>query len=504
MSDALSTSEIKDRSLQGAKWLFLMNGLGMPAAFLISLMLGRVGSESLGAYALAQIIVSVITTFVVYGGKPVLSVFIPKLSSARDRGQFFFSYLVLIAAIMTAVLGFFWLFPKAFEFLLQRKFDMEKYGWFVLLSLVVIAAEALANAASGLMLIKVAAIARQMMRLVLLPLVAFMFVFSREILAEHGILVILGGFFLGYMFSVIVCVQSLARDPRFKIYPGWLLPRGFWAFSLSTMAATIFSFLYGNFDRMAVLSIQDVQGLGLYQAVLSLNMLLQKIPEILLPSVIPTFSNILGASNHMVLKQAFSILCRWIVLPITVASLVMMAFSRELLCFFGREYLDYAYLLTLFGLVSIIRSLSLPTLAIITSMEKNVFRFLQSFLMILAQCALTLLFMSHYGIFAIAGAKMLCVSVASAIGIFYVIYGIGMGEKIPLSYKSALIAGAIMTIFRLWLVPDGWLYATALFLACLMLFVWLARFNIVELKGIFRFCFRHEGDFLKNAVEKES
>lgn len=231
MTDTLSTTEIKKRSIKGVKWLIVMNGLGVPAAFLVVLMLGRVGPVALGVYALAQILIGVITTFVVYGGAPVLSVFMPKLSGAEDRGRFLFSYALILLGMMTVTLGLFWLFPVAFEFLLQREFDMHNYGWFVLLAGVVVLSETLVNTASGLMLIKAAAIARQMMRLILLPLVAVLFFFKRGFLVDHGMACILGGFLAGYIVATVICTISIARDRRFKMRLGWALPQGFfWAF----------------------------------------------------------------------------------------------------------------------------------------------------------------------------------------------------------------------------------------------------------------------------------
>jgi len=120
-------------------------------------------------------------------------------------------------------------------------------------------------------------------------------------------------------------------------------------------------------------------------------------------------------------------------------------------------------------------------------MEKNAFRFLQSFFQILTQCALTLIFMSHYGVMAIAGAKMLCVSVASVGGILYVIYGLGMAKSIPLPYIGAVFTGAVMTVAHTWLMPSGWLVETALTLSCIALFIIVSRLSWHEIRGIIRF-----------------
>jgi O-antigen/teichoic acid export membrane protein len=491
-TDVLSTSEIKRRSISGTKWLVLMNGLGMPTAFLIALMLGRIGPEALGVYAIVQILIGVITTFVVYGGPPVLSVFLPKLASAEDRGRFVFSYLVILLVFMVAILVLFWLFPKLLAFLLRREFSMHSYGWFIALALAIVATETFANAASGLMLIKVTAIARQMMRTVLLPLVAILFFFRRDLLIEHAMPFILGGFLGGYVAAAVIAFIGIHRDGRFSLHRGWLLPRGFWAFSSVAMASTIFTFFYGNFDRMAVLSIQDLEGLGRYQAVLSVNAFIEHIPALVVPSLIPTFSNLLAAGREETFKRAFVLLCRWAVVPVTVVSLITMGFSHTLLSVFGATYAEYYWLLTLFGLTAIVRSLNLVTSTINTCMEHNTFRFVQQLSMILIQCVLTLALISAYGVIAIAGAKMISVAIASVSGVLYIFFIIGMSRKLPLSYKAAVLVGIAMTILRIGVVPTSLMAASCLTLSCLIAFVGISRFSWEEARGFVRFVLGHD------------
>lgn len=499
MTGTLSTTEIKNRSIRGAKWLLVMNGLGMPAASLISLLLGRAGPSVLGVYALAQILISVITTFFLYGGSSVLSVFLPKISDAEERGRFLFSYTLILFGIMTGALILFWLFPQGFEFLLQREFDMQNYRWFVLLTIVVIATETLANTASGLMLIKTVAIARQMMRFVLFPTVATVFFLKRDILVNYGLPLILGGFVIGYIIASIICVIGISRERRFNVRLGWKIPPGFWAFSSTTMLSAVFSFLYANIDRLAVYSVQDLKGLGMYQAVLSINALIENIPLLLRPSLVPTFSSLLGANHRTAFRQAFLLLSRWAVVPVTLVSLIVMAFSREILGLFGSEYIEYAYLLTLFGLVGIIRSLNLSTYVANTCLEKNAFRFIQQFVNIFTQGLLTLIFIFDYGVIAIAGAKMLSVSVASFAGVLYVFWGLGMGRKLPLSYRSAVLTGVVMTVFRIWVVPPGWLSAVLLAIFCVVMFLAVSRFGPNEIWGVFQFATHHDGETLVKA-----
>jgi len=484
MTDTLSPTEIKKRSIKGARWLLVMNGMGMPAAFLIVFMLGRVGPAALGVYALAQILIGVITTFVVYGGAPVLSVFIPKLSDAEDRGRFLFSYALILLVMMTVALGLFWLFPKGFEFLMQREFDMRNYAWFLLLAIVIVMSETLANTASGLMLIKTAAIAHQMMRLVLLPLVAVLFFFKREILVDHGLPCILGGFLAGYILAVVICVIGIARDQRFKMQPGWLLPRGFWTFSLSAMMATVFTFLYSNFDRMAVLSINNVEGLGMYQAVLSLSMLIRLVPKMLGTTLVPMFSSLLATGKTDAVRKAYDVIQRTGSILMTGAALFLISYSGELLALFGESYSSYDYLLALFCVQTVITSLYFGNTPILIAYEKNLFRLCVSTFQIIIQIALTIIFITSFGVMAIASAKVIGVIFANVLNIFYVINRISDDFRMPDSYKVGVASALICAIVRIYFLPDGWLTSTAVFLFFSGCFFIGSKITIEEINGI--------------------
>jgi O-antigen/teichoic acid export membrane protein len=319
-------------------------------------------------------------------------------------------------------------------------------------------------------------------------------------LIEYGLPLILGGFVTGHILAAVICGVGISQERRFEMHLGWLLPSGFWAFSSTTMMSTVFSFLYANIDRLAIYSSQDLEGLGMYQAVLTVNALIEKIPSLLQPSIMPTFSNLLGARHFNAFNRAFSLLSRWCVVPVTLASLAMMAFSREILGIFGPEFVENDYLLTLFGLVGIIRSLNLATNVANTCMEKNVFRFVQQFLNILGQGVLTLTFMSEYGVIAIAGAKMISVSIASLAGVLYVFFELDLRTQLPLTYKSALLVGVVMAILRIWVVPTGLLLAVVLMLSCTALFLILSRFSWHEIGGIIRLGFQHDTSVLIEAV----
>jgi O-antigen/teichoic acid export membrane protein len=266
-----------------------------------------------------------------------------------------------------------------------------------------------------------------------------------------------------------------------------MLPQGFWIFSFTTTMTATFAFFYGSIDRIAILSIHDLAELGMYQAVISINAVVERVSTVLLPSILPTFSNLLGVKQHNDFHSAFAKLCRFVVLPATILSLITMAFSYELLSLFGNEYTQYRDLLTIFGLVSIIRSLNIPSRTILTCKEKNSFRFWQSFIMIMGQGGLTYLLMVPYGLSAIVGAKLFCVTVASICGGVYVFFVLDMAEGYPLSYKAAVLTGLLTTVLRIFIIPVGWLYSFALLLFSIVFLLAVSRFKAHEVSAVIGF-----------------
>ena len=63
------------------------------------------------------------------------------------------------------------------------------------------------------------------------------------------------------------------------------------------MMGTVLTFIYGNFDRVVILSVKNTKELGMYQAVLSLSSLINVIPQILGTSLIPLFASLLATKK---------------------------------------------------------------------------------------------------------------------------------------------------------------------------------------------------------------
>ena len=484
MTIDLTKEEIKQRSITGVKWLIIMNFAGMPLPFLTAMLLGRMGPATLGTYSLVQILIGIIATFIIYGGSPVLSVFIPKIKDRKILGNFIFSYLLIISILMIFSLIAFRLFPGLFEFLLRSEFDMNNFRWFVWLSVIVVFSESFANIATGLMLIKINAISRQMVRLFVFVVVLTLFWWKPEILRLHGIQSISGGFVLGYILSIIICHIGILKDRRLEIKPGWFLPKGFWTLSISIMMGTVLTFIYGNFDRVVILSVKYTKEFGMYQAVLSLSSLINVIPQILGTSLIPLFASLLATKKMESVCKLYYMVQRIGSLIMVISALFLIVFSNECLSLFGSLYTSYSYLLILFCISAVITSPYFGNTPVLIATEKNMFRLAVSLGQILVQVILTLLFLKKYDILAIAGAKIIGVICAQITCIFYVTKKSKMGLKLPNSYKISVILVLIVAILKIKIISFNLFSSVLLFLISLCT-VWFASgFSYNEIKTI--------------------
>jgi len=324
-----------------------------------------------------------------------------------------------------------------------------------------------------------------------LPVVIVLYFFWPEVLREYPLEIILGMFFVGRLLSIGLCIHRLAADPRFTMSAGWHLPRGFMPFCWTTHLATLFTFVYLQCDRLVVLQLGAMAGLGMYQAVIKLQSAIDLVPRMISTAIVPTFSSLLAGDRHESLKKAYALIQNVGAIAIAVVALPTIALSREMLSVFGDGYSDYYYLLALFSLVSVIGSLRLGNTPLLTSLEKNRFRLGVSAAQVSLQLAGTLAFAKPFGVLAIAGFKMLGRLLAQSITIPYVTVGLKMGLRLPRSYKAAVAVAVAATVLRVWVLPEGVVLSILLALGSLVVFVLAAGLRYGDFREMAQLAVAH-------------
>ena len=121
---------------------------------------------------------------------------------------------------------------------------------------------------------------------------------------------------------------------------GIYLPNGFWTFSISIQIATMFAYGFVNIDKIFVLKLGELYQLGLYQAVISIWMLIDFFPQMLYRVLVPMFSSYIALNNKEAIKKGYQLIERYcIFISITIGFFVI-SFAKELLSFFGDKFVE--------------------------------------------------------------------------------------------------------------------------------------------------------------------
>jgi len=483
MNNSLTTEEIKQRSVIGAKWLFITNVFNVLAVFGVAFFLGRTSTEALGAFGLVQVFKGVVSTFVLFGGQAVLHNFMAKVTDPELRGRLIFTYVLILAALMVLMVCIFLIFPGLLAFFLRRNITGGSFLFFIVFSMALICSELFSSAITGMMNIKIGAISQSVKHVLPLPIIAFLFIFNKSFLKEnawHLILIIyLFSFFVGACISAV----ALLKESNFKMKAGIYFPAGFMSFCLTTHLASIFSFVYNDVDRIFMLKLGEMGGLGMYQAVISVTKLIDFAPLILSTAIVPMFSSLLARNKHDKLKLAYDIIQRYSVVSIVGIGLFTISFSPELLYIFGSGYVDFYEVLAFMGLTSIICALFMGNTNILISYEKNMFRLGVSTLQIIIQITGTFLFISLYGVWAIAGFKAMGRVTANIINTAYIL-SMPLKIKIPWVYLVGILSGGLCFVMRIFVMPLGVTWSGINFLVFILFFTMVGKITIKDIHNL--------------------
>lgn len=481
MSNIFSSSEVKQKSIKGTKWLFITNVFNVPGSFVLAFFLGRTSPEALGAFGLVQVFVAVITTFIVFGGQTVLRNFMAKVTEPDLRGKLFYSYSIILICLLLLMSFFFALFPTIFEFFIRQEITFLKFCFFIIFSLTVIASELFSSAIAGMMNIKTSAISQSITRLLPVPVVVFLFFFNRSFLENESWLIILSLYFISYLIGATISAKALFREEKFEFKPKKYLPKGFVPFCFTTHLASIFSFIYNDVDRIFMLQLSDIGTLGIYQSVVSINRIMDFGPQVLALALVPMFSSLLSGKYQEQIQNTYIFVQRYLSIFLISLSFFTISFSRELLMIFGSHYMSYNHILILYSLGSSICCLGVVNNTILTSYEKNYFRLSVSVIQIIIQLLGTFLFIGQFGVLAVAGFKILGRIIANILYVVYLKYCFGNLTP-PKAYIIGSLLCIIVSLSRIYIIPYGFLYSLALFGLSFLTFIYWSRLSLGEIK----------------------
>ncbi len=489
--------KISAKGLSGAKWVVIANTAGTGCTYLATVLLGRINPETLGYFALVQMLISTILTFVLFGGETVLSNYLPKIDSDTMKNAFVSSYGALIMSFMLLFSLVLYFYPQLLFFLLRKEVDPGFLKNFIVISLAVLVFSILMGAGIGEMKFRSSAVANFIVRFV--PFLGIGFIFCVRPVwfegNEYG--TILKLFMLAYLLATGFLAFSLYRH-KLRVRQKLYFPKGFWAFTLSSHLATIFTFVYNQFDRFCILSLDGFRDLGYYQAVITLLSLTDYLPILLLSITLPIFSKMSGDANAY--KQTFSVTYFTGMTLMTGMVIVMIGFSDNILGIYGEGYTKYAWILIMFCLVNVFRGHALATLSVLLASEMNMWRTVTSIIQITIQIAGTVLFLRSYGILAIVISKVVAVIIISSVNHGYVLFKIRKSRQIPRCFTSAVAVSVVLAGVKLMLPQSGIAISGIITMITGLIYLKLNGITFKEIIRLLRALKRNEPGTLRESV----
>lgn len=481
----MHTNEIKEKSISGAKWSIIFFGLSSVAFLLTNVCLGRISTDVLGVYTTVLIFVSTISTFILLGAENVLSNFIPKLGNQEDKASLIIAYTVIVIVFMLVALFLISFWPSIFEFLMRRRLDGRLLWFFLLLTPIFVISEVIQYALNGLMEIRSRAMLQRLQTFGVCLAVCIAFPLRNTLASESYFWIVLTAIIAARTVSLLWGVRILLSkidivNIRKKLY----FPRGFWPFTVSAHAATIFSFAYNNIDRLFVLHFGSLGLLGIYQAVIAIWHMTTHIPTLLQSVMIPSFSSMLAQSNTGMVKSMHISGQRYSILLTNFLSILIICFSRQLLSIFGAQYVQYYYLLKISAIASSISTLAFTNWPLLFSAEKNGTRFVNSLVQIGFQLIVSVLLAKRYGLLGILLAKQTSVVIAQVIPTYVVVRKLDFDLYIAKAYYASvpivIIVALLSWLFASWNLA----FSTLLCVMALVILFVLGGYKIEDIRRL--------------------
>jgi O-antigen/teichoic acid export membrane protein len=474
----------RHRILSGMRWTVWLSALAVPFSMAVNFLFARIGPEVLGVYGLLGVYVGLTSAFLFFGGDTVVMRFIP-LCRPDDRASFLVSYLLVILAIMSGWLVVAWFCPGAIRLALGEA-GGDRFHFIVLcLAVIPITFAMVVACMKGMLEIRDSQVLAKLLPILSFGIYAAIFVFDRSILSIHPTAIVWSVYLgLAAMLCIvgIVKIVRLCRAPRLR----WFLPDGFWSYAFSTQQVSVTSFLARKLDYVLIVNVGGLKLLGEYVAVITVASTVPMISGFFMDTLLPALTNTVSARNHAGAAQVFTMHMRILFLIITAMSCAVMVSAFTATAVMGAKYASLGgliiFMTAAYGIASpgafggtVLASIGRQQLAVWTQVF-HLCLFVCLFFPLWWRWNLTGAVVA-YGV-AVAGSNAILMAIALKTARF-------LPPISGLWLKSAA-AQAMVAFVALWWMPLGLTGAILIWLAAMVLFLWLADYDWSECKHLTR------------------
>ncbi|KAF5432376.1 Membrane protein involved in the export of O-antigen and teichoic acid [Candidatus Methanophagaceae archaeon] len=489
----MNTDEIIQKSVSGAKWTVILSIVALPIGYVTNIILGRISPEALGIYGLLNIFILSVTTFILFGGGTVIIKYLPAIDK-DEQVSFLASNLFIVFVIALFAIGLIYFYPHVLELIFGQEIPVDTLNYFIILIPIIILYSLFDYTLNGLMEIKTSVIIRKIPIFGFFIVFSILFILNKDFFREHLWTIIIGVFLFFYSILALLAffltikkmrIRSSNKRNRFKFY----LPQKFWGFALFVHLSTILVFAYDKVDQLFILRYFDIHELGLYYAALQTAMLIRFIPVLLGSVLLPSFSNLFASNEIGLIQKGYREVVRYNTLMVVPAALLCIFFSKQIMGLFGAEYVQNHLVLAVFGMFYAFIPMGGVNSSLVVAKGRTGIYLVNSIIQVGFQFILMLALISDYGILGLAIGRGAGVTLAQVGLILIVTKILNIGIEIPKSYKVGIITAVIASILYFYIPTQNIAVLTALFLGCLIFFLFFADYSKKDINFILKHLF---------------
>lgn len=398
----------------------MIAGLMVPVSYLNNVILGRVGPEVLGYYAMILLTRDFTSSFLMFGENQVVVRFFPSLKT-RQRRSFILSYLLLVLLLDVVLAATAFAIPSLRSSLLQLRSEGNLFALVILFIPITI----LFNTASATLqsMLEMKAVALIYRTIPAWNTVGFLIVLWTLTEAEsnvNGVYVVLTVvvvYLLSTIAVTIVAYEKILKDSKGPLL-AFNLPKGFLSFCCFLWCSGATSFIIENFDQSYVLKTLSLGELGLYRAALSSARFVPWLPLLTIQLSFPLFSQLLnrGASTD----EYYNRFIRLNLIVSGAAAIIIALNGPVILSLFGTAYRGAEEVLSVLSLGFVLYSLTAVNGSLILAKGRAGIGLICGLAGATLQVFLTYMLASEMGALGIAVARISALAVITLLGTFTV------------------------------------------------------------------------------------
>jgi O-antigen/teichoic acid export membrane protein len=442
----------KRKTIEGAKWTVIIFGLTTIFAFVINLFLAKISPEIVGYYSLVTIFISTITTFVFVGGSTVLPTLVPKIKSRVKKTSFISSYFLLLFSLVLVSMLIGFLFPSIFELFLKKEISNDLFIMLLILIPFMFLLQYSQWILNSIFEIKLSSIVEKLRVILLFVSLPIIYVIDNDFFTENFIEVLIALTILSYIYGIKLSFNDISNSLKVKKINVFYFPEGFWKFILTAQSLSILSYFFNNFDKLMVVQHFGIKELGIYSIVILIWMVGKNIPQIISKTFIPILANSVKYNKKEV-KKIYEEIEYFTSFFTFFIAMILIMFGYEILLIFGEEYASYSHLFYYLMTASVFAILSYANTPLLTAVEANKVRIINSVIQISIQIFLTYFLINKFQVEGIVIALALSIIVAQFYPFLYIRfrldYNIGLSKVYIFAVVLTLISLLLINLMHL-------------------------------------------------------